>query len=140
MVWDRAPAGSKVGKAQQLVGRNPQRLAHLVNEREARLHFSALVARVAVLLDAEGFGEIAGPVEPALGSQRFQALRKPRTHIGRERLSHSLGRSVGPFLWAVLGAVPGAVFRTNPCALSQIGKVLQSREFSKWWGAQCAAA
>src|SRR5262245_47909812 len=91
-VGDRAPEVSEIGEAQQLVGRDPQRLAYLVNEREAWLHFRALVARVAVFLDPERFGEIAGPVEPALGSQRFQALREARTHLGRERVGHATDR------------------------------------------------
>ena len=53
------PGGSRdwrsclgLSETQELVGRHAQRLAHLVNEREARLDLGALVARVAVLLDA----------------------------------------------------------------------------------------
>ena len=78
----------ELGKTQQLVGRHAQRLAHLVNEREARLDLGALVARVAVLLDAQRLGEIARAIEPALGAHGLQAFRKLRTHFGREHRGH----------------------------------------------------
>jgi hypothetical protein len=79
-------------KTQKLVGRHPQRLAHLVNEGEARLDLGPLVAGIAVLLDAQRPGEIAGAIEPALGAHGFQAFGKLQTHFGCEHRSHCARR------------------------------------------------
>ena len=59
-----------------------------MNQREARLDLGALVARVAVLLDAERLGEIARAIEPALGAHGLQAFGELRTHFGREHRGH----------------------------------------------------
>ena len=76
-------------KPEQLVGRYAQNLAHLVDQREARLHLCPLVARIAVLLDSERLGEVACAIEPALRPHRFQALCELRTHFRCESSGHN---------------------------------------------------
>src|SRR5262245_39997728 len=49
----------RFGIAQKLIGRDPQRLAHLMDQREVWFDLRALVARVAVLLDAKRSGKMA---------------------------------------------------------------------------------
>ncbi len=78
----------ELGEAQQLVGRHVQRGAHLVDQRQAGLDLRPLVARVAVFLDAERFGEVARAIEPALRANDLQALRELRTYVGSEHFGH----------------------------------------------------
>ncbi len=57
-------------KPHQFVGANSEDLAHLVKQREVGLDFRALIARVPVFFDAQGFGEVSGanvaPFRPQL--------------------------------------------------------------------------
>src|SRR6185436_6364373 len=78
----------ELGKAQELVGRHVQRGAHLVNQRETGLDLRPLVARVAVFLDAERFGEVARAIEPALRANDLQALGELATYVGSEHFGH----------------------------------------------------
>ena len=94
--WYAAQCGLSFRKSQQLVGRHPQGLAHLVNQRQARLDLRSLVSRVAVLLDPERLGEVSRPRRTRAGSACSLALRELRTHFGSEHLAMTLAVSQIP--------------------------------------------
>src|SRR5262249_53773675 len=86
----KAQTGNTPGvkKTQELIWRNVQNLADLVDQREARLHLRPLIASVSVLLDSKRFGEIARALEPAMHPHGLDALCELRTHFWCEGLGH----------------------------------------------------